>query len=575
MQPRTKYPRTFHLDFSPGVSNDDKVIESYDDMIDDEIIVTTKMDGENCLISNTKITMMDMSTLKIRELVKNNMVGQYVLGQDEHGNIVPSKITNVFYNGTTTDWIKIKIKGPHTTHQQLICTPTHNLYIIDDDQYKEAKSIKIGDTVGILDTSLAFTNIQQQVMLGKMLGDGSLHLPKERGCPDIQRAGIQFSHKIDHKEYIDWTNSWLGDLSSNTCIDSSSRYGNTVCIKSWSKFTTPIYKYFIRMFDNKIKIVPNWVIDDIEPIAIAFWYMDDGSLNHTESQQDRCMFSVCGFDELSCINLQKCLFKFGIDSKLQVLTRYRYLVLNHCNTKKLFELIREYVPESMQYKLSVEYRSGTILSPPNEVNSLYHRLRHCKVIDIIQCSENKYVGKYDIETETHNYFANGILVHNCTMYNEYLHARSIDGKYHPSRDWVKSFHATIKYQIPFGDRICGENMYAKHSIYYDNLESYFYGFSYWTYELCLDYDSTLSLFKSLNIVSPKILYRGPFNLKVLQDLPNQLDPIKDEGFVVRVVDAFHISEFQQKVAKWVRPNHVETDDHWQYQAIVPNKLVSN
>ncbi len=164
---------------------------------------------------------------------------------------------------------------------------------------------------------------------------------------------------------------------------------------------------------------------------------------------------------------------------------------------------------------------------------------------------------------------------NTSLYSDYLHARSIDGKYHPSRDWVKAFHASIKHNIPVGDRICGENLYAKHSIYYENLESYFYGFSYWSYDLCLDYDSTLDIFKNLNIYSPKILYRGPFDLKILKDLPNQLDPIQDEGFVVRVVDAFHLSEFQQKVAKWVRPNHVETDDHWMYQIIVPNKLVSN
>ena len=47
MQPRTKYPRTFHLDFSPGVSNDDKVIENYNSLEGKEIVVTTKLDGEN------------------------------------------------------------------------------------------------------------------------------------------------------------------------------------------------------------------------------------------------------------------------------------------------------------------------------------------------------------------------------------------------------------------------------------------------------------------------------------------------------------------------------------------------
>jgi len=30
---------------------------------------------------------------------------------------------------------------------------------------------------------------------------------------------------------------------------------------------------------------------------------------------------------------------------------------------------------------------------------------------------------------------------NTTLYDDTLHARSIDGRYHPSRDWVKRFWA--------------------------------------------------------------------------------------------------------------------------------------
>lgn len=42
-----KYPRTFHLPWSPGISRDDKVLESIENFIGKEVIVTWKMDGEN------------------------------------------------------------------------------------------------------------------------------------------------------------------------------------------------------------------------------------------------------------------------------------------------------------------------------------------------------------------------------------------------------------------------------------------------------------------------------------------------------------------------------------------------
>jgi len=66
---------------------------------------------------------------------------------------------------------------------------------------------------------------------------------------------------------------------------------------------------------------------------------------------------------------------------------------------------------------------------------------------------------------------------NTTMYSQHIHARSLDSKHHPSRDWVKNFWQQIRFNIPEGYRICGENMYGTHSIHYNNLKSYFLGFS--------------------------------------------------------------------------------------------------
>lgn len=42
-----KYPRTYHLDFSPGVQSDDKIIETLDNFDGKEVVITEKMDGEN------------------------------------------------------------------------------------------------------------------------------------------------------------------------------------------------------------------------------------------------------------------------------------------------------------------------------------------------------------------------------------------------------------------------------------------------------------------------------------------------------------------------------------------------
>ena len=162
---------------------------------------------------------------------------------------------------------------------------------------------------------------------------------------------------------------------------------------------------------------------------------------------------------------------------------------------------------------------------------------------------------------------------NTTMGVDYIHARSLDSRHHPSRDWVKKFWGEINYMIPHGMRICGENVYAKHSVGYADLDTYFYGFSVWNEDnVALTWDDTVKWFDSLGIQSVPVLYRGPFDLDVLINLAKNIDPLKTEGFVARVAGAVHYDEFDLKFAKWVRKEHVQTDKHWMTAEIVPNRL---
>ena len=44
---KVKYPRTPHLPFSQGVTSDDKIIQTLNYFVGEEIVITEKMDGEN------------------------------------------------------------------------------------------------------------------------------------------------------------------------------------------------------------------------------------------------------------------------------------------------------------------------------------------------------------------------------------------------------------------------------------------------------------------------------------------------------------------------------------------------
>lgn len=163
---------------------------------------------------------------------------------------------------------------------------------------------------------------------------------------------------------------------------------------------------------------------------------------------------------------------------------------------------------------------------------------------------------------------------NTTMYRDHIHARSLDSRHHPSRSWVKGLHCRIAHLIPQGWRVCGENLYARHSIAYEELPSYFMVFSIWDErDRALGWDETLEWAALLELEVAPELWRGVWDEARVRAL--EVTPERSEGYVVRLADGFAREDFAQSIAKWVRPNHVTTDQHWMYAEVVPNGLRSS
>lgn len=164
---------------------------------------------------------------------------------------------------------------------------------------------------------------------------------------------------------------------------------------------------------------------------------------------------------------------------------------------------------------------------------------------------------------------------NTTMYRDHIHARSLDSKGSEDRAWVKQFWASIRGEIPEGWRVCGENLWAKHSVSYTNLRSYFYGFSLWDADnQAPSWKDTVDYFAMLGITPVPVLYSGVWDEIAIRNLAKDMDLNKTEGYVVRLASSFHYDNFSTSVAKFVRANHVQTDRHWRSQQFVPNGLAT-
>ena len=153
---------------------------------------------------------------------------------------------------------------------------------------------------------------------------------------------------------------------------------------------------------------------------------------------------------------------------------------------------------------------------------------------------------------------------NTTMYRDDFHARSLDSQHNFTRDWAKNFWSQIRYDIPEGWRICCENMYAKHSLAYDNLSTYVLGFSIWNERNeCLPWDETLVWFELLGITPVPTMYDGIFDERIIRKLyDTKRDWHHKEGYVLRTADGFNYGMFRGCVGKYVRKDHVNTVKHW-------------
>lgn len=365
------------------------------------VVVTEKIHG--CVPSNCSITMADGSTMKYSKV----KVGDMVLGVDSStGNISASKVIRKFNNGKMTEkWLNVKGKrrsaGKGTSNFSLTCTPNHEVWSSDVQAFIPANQLKVGSKVLTYRFGLEMTPIQKSILLGKMLGDGSIHLSKNT-------AAIRWGHTESDIDYVNWIEQGIGDIAARKDV-AISGYGSKM-IRQCTSFLFDIKEKFQSFIKNGKKVVPEWVEKELDPISLAFLFMDDGSLSAHQDQEDRASIAVCNFTKKDCEVIIRGLKKFNIAAQYKLYDGYSRLVFNSDEAEKLFLLIAPYIPKSMQRKLPERYRGHEGWIPKIE-NQYKKSLIELEISEISERDVKS--NRFDMETETHNYFANTILVHNC------------------------------------------------------------------------------------------------------------------------------------------------------------------
>lgn len=187
-----------------------------------------------------------------------------------------------------------------------------------------------------------------QILLGTLLGDASIEKLKGRR----KTYSIRWEHSLQQEKYALWkAQNSLDNFSiyKRSRLDprTNKTYHSITCYSRKEDF-----KSYRELFYNTSKEVSQDILNKLEPLGVAVWFMDDGNVYYN-SNICHLTLSVNGFNEESVDRIIKYFKdKFNIHFK----KTGRAIRITSVKQTKLFEsYFKEFYHESMLYK-TLEYQ---------------------------------------------------------------------------------------------------------------------------------------------------------------------------------------------------------------------------
>jgi recombination protein RecA len=364
--------------------------------------------ADECFPYKTRITTED-GIKELGWMCNHRYSGKVLAFNTDNMNWEYKHVTN-WISKHTNETIKIFT----STCAYIECTPNHNIYILRNgiSCIKRADEITIDDRIiavprNVKNNGIApdFGYLQYQAILGMALGDASLQMA-------TNMCRLSFTQGDAQKEYLQYKVSILHNMigAGRKLRRGVSGYNTEKAV--WmiaTKCSTAFTDLRKKLYPKGILSISN-VIEDITPITLAFWYMDDG---HISTKWNYCDLSTHSFtEEENKLILKMLEDKFGICGFLKYEKRCnKYYIAFHSEaTRKLSALVAPYIPECMQYKLCPNDRGKFI-------NLQYDTVKYSTMapIRIERVYHEKPLKVFDITVEdNHNYLVGeGCLVSNC------------------------------------------------------------------------------------------------------------------------------------------------------------------
>lgn len=190
---------------------------------------------------------------------------------------------------------------------------------------------------------LILSHIQEEILFGSILGDAYVN-PHGKNC------SICIQHSKKQEDYLKYKCNYFPEeiYTISEYSRNDIRTNKTYEVINVSFQSNLSFNKFRNMFydDEKHKHIP---IDQLEnyytPLAMAIHYCDDGW-----NEGNSAVFATCSFSKEELFEFKKFLFnKYNLETTIFGENRLR---IRTCSYDLFINLISNYIPESMKYKIT-------------------------------------------------------------------------------------------------------------------------------------------------------------------------------------------------------------------------------
>ena len=364
-----------------------------------------------CFSYNTRVTLADGSTEKIGKIVNQRLPVEVRTYDRELNQIVNRPITNWFDNGVTGHFLQFTVeKSGGNGFSQFAATDNHQ--IRTPGGWREAGELIAGDRVLANETS-RLSEQQWQVVLGGLMGDAHL-APNLRGRHGVR---LRMGHGVKQVGYLDWKASLFGNIGQSRSVNAKgAAFVDLSPLPELGELRDVVY-----WGDGKKHLTDDY-LKSLSPLALAIWFMDDGSFierskgvqQRTAGGSGRVEFCVEAMSEASRVRLANHLRDVhGVDGRVSIrgAAKKAVLTMTTAGSSRFLELVAPHVHPSMDYKLLPRLRGQFAVEPqfiePSQV------LVPARILEVKVKPPTRSMHRFDIEVAgTHNYFVDGVMVHN-------------------------------------------------------------------------------------------------------------------------------------------------------------------